>query len=46
MSYKFTTIITKEGKWCIAYCFELRVVKLAQIEEKRFWGQGLINFCL
>lgn len=26
MSYKFTTIITKEGKWYVAYCFELGVV--------------------
>jgi predicted RNase H-like HicB family nuclease len=26
MSYKFTTIITKEGKWYVAYCLELGVV--------------------
>jgi predicted RNase H-like HicB family nuclease len=26
MNYKFTTIITKEGKWYVAYCLELGVV--------------------
>jgi predicted RNase H-like HicB family nuclease len=26
MNYKFTTIITKEGKWYVAYCLELEVV--------------------
>jgi predicted RNase H-like HicB family nuclease len=26
MKYKFTTIITKEGKWYVAYCLELGVV--------------------
>jgi predicted RNase H-like HicB family nuclease len=26
MSYKFTTIITKEGKWYVAYCLKLGVV--------------------
>jgi predicted RNase H-like HicB family nuclease len=25
-NYKFTTIITKEGKWYVAYCIELGVV--------------------
>jgi len=26
MNYKFTTIITKEGKWYVAHCLELGVV--------------------
>lgn len=34
MSYKFTTIITKEGKWYIARCVELGVVTQGKSIEK------------
>lgn len=32
--YKFTTIITKEGKWHVARCVELRVVSQGKTIEK------------
>jgi predicted RNase H-like HicB family nuclease len=36
MSYKFTTVITKEGKWFVAYCLELGVVSQGKtIEEAK-----------
>ena len=34
MSYKFTTIITKEGKWYIARCVELGVISQGKSIEK------------
>ena len=34
MTYKFTTIITKEGKWCVARCIELGVVSQGKTIEK------------
>jgi len=34
MSYKFTTIITQEGKWYIARCLELGVVSQGKTIEK------------
>ncbi len=36
MSYKFTTIIKKEGKWYVAYCVELGVTSQGKtIEEAK-----------
>ena len=33
MSYKFTTVITKEGKWFVARCLELGVVSQGKSVE-------------
>jgi len=36
MTYKFTTIINKEGKWYVARCLELEVVSQGKtIEESK-----------
>jgi len=34
MTYKFTTIITQEGKWYVARCVELGVVSQGRTVEK------------
>lgn len=34
MTYKFTTVITKEGKWYVARCIELGVVSQGKTIEK------------
>jgi predicted RNase H-like HicB family nuclease len=34
MNYKLTTIITKEGKWYVAYCLELGVVSQGENIDK------------
>lgn len=34
MTYKFTTIITQEGKWYVAHCLELGVVSQGETIEK------------
>lgn len=34
MTYKFTTIITQEGKWYVARCVELGVVSQGRTIEK------------
>lgn len=34
MSYKFTTVINKEGKWYVARCVELGVVSQGRTIEK------------
>ena len=34
MTYKFTTIINKEGKWYVACCFELGVVSQGKTVEE------------
>ncbi|MBU4351246.1 type II toxin-antitoxin system HicB family antitoxin [Candidatus Parcubacteria bacterium] len=34
MSYKFTAVINKEGKWYVAYCLELGVVSQGKTIEK------------
>jgi predicted RNase H-like HicB family nuclease len=34
MSYKFTTVITQEGKWYVARCLELGVVSQGKTIEE------------
>ena len=34
MSYKFTTVITQEGKWFVARCLELGVVTQGKTVEE------------
>ncbi len=34
MTYRFTTIITKEGKWFVARCLELEVVSQGKTVEE------------
>ncbi|MFZ5392561.1 MAG: type II toxin-antitoxin system HicB family antitoxin [Patescibacteria group bacterium] len=34
MTYRFTTIITKEGKWYVARCLELEVVSQGKTVEE------------
>jgi predicted RNase H-like HicB family nuclease len=37
MTYRFTTIITKEGKWYVARCLELEVASQGKtIEEAQY----------
>lgn len=33
MTYKFTTVITQEGKWHVAHCLELGVVSQGKTVE-------------
>lgn len=36
MAFKFTAVITKEGKWYVAHCLELEVISQGKtIEEAK-----------
>jgi len=45
MTYRFTTVINKEGKWYVARCLELGVVSQGRtIEEAKKISKKRLNY--